>query len=199
MAKADWLKATPASGSGDGNVNVSANTHTGRVMRTTVLTWKAANVEDVPRTVHQAGKPEYVDIDDAASADKDGKVVTISGVSNSQKLTFKLGTGNLQITLPSKYTANSMQTTNGANISGDPGAVTEYPFSITITVPANESTSTLSRQIIVTDGAGHQDVCVLTSAAGDAYITIAEGDIELDYLGTPVTIAVESNTNWTVE
>ena len=199
MAKADWLKATPASGSGDANVNVSANTHSGRVMRTTVLTWKAANVEDVPRTVHQAGKPEYVDIDDAASADKDGKVVTISGVSNSQKLTFKLGTGNLQITLPSKYTANSMQTTNGANISGDPGAVTEYPFSITITVPANESTSALSRQIIVTDGAGHQDVCVLTSAAGDAYITIAEGDIELDYLGTPVTIAVESNTNWTVE
>lgn len=199
MAKADWLKATPASGSGDANVNVSANTHTGRVMRTTVLTWKAANVEDVPRTVHQAGKPEYVDIDDAASADKAGKVVTISGVSNSQKLTFKLGTGNLQITLPSKYTANSMQTTNGANISGDPGAVTEYPFSITITVPANESTAALSRQIIVTDGAGHQDVCVLTSAAGDAYITIAEGDIELDYLGTPVTIAVESNTNWTVE
>lgn len=199
MAKADWLKATPASGSGDANVNVSANTHSGRVMRTTVLTWKAANVEDVVRTVHQAGKPEYVDIDDAASADKGGKVVTISGVSNSQKLTFKLGTGNLQITLPSKYTANSMQTTNGANISGDPGAVTEYPFSITITVPANESTSALSRQIIVTDGAGHQDVCVLTSAAGDAYITIAEGDIELDYLGTPVTIAVESNTNWTVE
>lgn len=199
MAKADWLKASPASGSGDGNVNVSANTHTGRVMRTTVLTWKAANVDDVSRTVHQAGKPEYVDIDDAASADKGGKVVTISGVSNSQKLTFKLGTGNLQITLPSKYTANSMQTTNGANISGDPGAVTEYPFSITITVPANESTSALSRQIIVTDGAGHQDVCVLTSAAGDAYITIAEGDIELDYLGTPVTIAVESNTNWTVE
>ena len=199
MAKADWLKATPASGSGDGNVNVSANTHTGRVMRTTVLTWKAANVADVPRTVNQAGKPEYVDIDDAASADKAGKVVTIAGVSNSQKLTFKLGTGNLQITLPSKYTANSMQTTNGANISGDPGAVAEYPFSITITVPANESTSALSRQIIVTDGAGHQDVCVLKSAAGDAYITIAEGDIELDYLGTPVTIAVESNTNWTVE
>lgn len=199
MAKAEWLKATPASGSGDANVNVSANTHSGRVMRTTVLTWKAANVEDVVRTVHQAGKPEYVDIDDAASADKGGKVVTISGVSNSQKLTFKLGTGNLQITLPSKYTANSMQTTNGANISGDPGAVTEYPFSITITVPANESTAALSRQIIVTDGAGHQDVCVLTSAAGDAYITIAEGDIELDYLGTPVTIAVESNTNWTVE
>ena len=199
MAKADWLKATPASGSGNANVNVSASTHTGRTMRTTVLTWKAANVADVPRTVNQAGKPEYVDIDDAASADKAGKVVTIAGVSNSQKLTFKLGTGDLQISLPSKYTANSLQTTNGANIAGDPGAVAEYPFSITITVPANESTSALSRQIIVTDGAGHQDVCVLTSAAGDAYITIAEGDIELDYLGTPVTIAVESNTNWTVE
>ena len=200
MAKASWVKVSPASGSGDGSVAVSSTaTHTGRNARNSTLTWKAANVTDVVRTVMQAGKPEYVDIDDSAASDKAGKVVTIAGVSNSAKLTFTLGTGNLNITLPSKYTANSVQTTNGANISGDPGATAEYPFSISITVPANESTAAQTRQIIVTDGAGHQDVCVLTSAAGDAYITIAEGDIELDYLGTPVTIAVESNTNWTVE
>jgi hypothetical protein len=57
----------------------------------------------------------------------------------------------------------------------------------------------LTRQIIVTDDGGHRDVCLLTSAAGDAYITIREGDIELDYLGTAVTIAVQSNTSWTIE
>jgi hypothetical protein len=57
----------------------------------------------------------------------------------------------------------------------------------------------MTRQIIVTDEGGHQDVCLLTSAAGDAYITIAAGDIELDYLGTAVAVKVESNTNWTVE
>lgn len=200
MAKASWVKVSPASGSGDGSVAVSSTAaHTGRTARNSTLTWKAANVTDVVRTVTQAGKPEYVDIDDSAASDKAGKVVTIAGVSNSAKLTFTLGTGNLNITLPSKYTANSVQTSNGANISGDPGATAEYPFSISITVPANESTSAQTRQIIVTDGAGHQDVCLLTLAAGEAYITIATGDIELDYKGTPVTVWVESNTNWTVE
>ena len=200
MAKASWVKTTPSAGSGNATVNVSSNTpHTGRVVRTTILTWKAANVPDVVRTVNQAGKPEYVDIADAASAEKTGKVVTISGVSNSKKLTFSLGTGDLAISLPNTYVANSMNTNNGANISGDPGAQQEYAFSITINVPANTTTAALMRQIIVTDEGGHQDVCLLTSVAGDAYITIAAGDIELDYLGTAVAVKVESNTNWTVE
>lgn len=79
MAKASWLSVSPTSGSGNANVNVSTQQpHTGRLARTTVLTWKAANVQNVVRNVSQAGKPEYVDIDDAASASKEGKVVTIS-------------------------------------------------------------------------------------------------------------------------
>lgn len=200
MAKASWVKVNPSSGSGNVNVNVSSTAeHTGRVARTTILTWKAANVANIERTVSQAGKPEYVDVADAASADKAGKVVTISGVSNSKKLTFSLGTGDLTITLPSSYTANSVSTSNGANISGDPGAVAEYNFSISITVPANTSTTAKTRQIIVTDEGGHQDVCLLTSAAGDAYVTVAEGVIELDYQGTAVTVEVKSNTSWTIE
>lgn len=97
------------------------------------------------------------------------------------------------------YMANSLTTVNGENISGDPGASAEYPFSISISVPANTSTSTMSRQIIVTDEAGHQDVCTLTSAAGDAYLNVQLGDIELDYKGTAVNVTVESNTSWTVE
>ena len=200
MAKADWLNATPASGSGDANVNVSSKSeHTGRKLRTTTLTWKAANVEDVVRTVNQAGKPEYVDIADAASSEQTGKVVTIAGVSNSAKLTFSLGTGALDISLPATYNANSLTTNNGEAIAGDPGALSEYPFSIAITVPANDTIEPQTRQIIVTDEAGNQDVCLLTLAAGEPYISIEEGTIELDYLGTAVTVAVESNTTWTVE
>lgn len=139
MAKANWLKVAPSQGSGNATVNVSSTSeHTGRNARTTTLTWKAANVANITRTVSQAGKPEYVDIADAASADKLGKIVTISGVSNSAKLTFSFGTGDLlDITLPNTYTANSVATNNGAAISGDPGATAEYNFSISITVPAN--------------------------------------------------------------
>lgn len=201
MAKANWLKVNPSQGSGDATINVSSTSaHTGRKARTSVLTWKAANVADVVRNVSQAGKPEYVDVADAASADKGGKVVTISGVSNSAKLTFSFGTGNLtDITLPTTYLANSVNTSNGAAISGDPGASAEYNFSISINVPANNDIAAKTRQIIVEDEAGHRDVCLLTSAAGDAYVSVQEGTIELDYLGTPVPWSVESNTTWSIE
>lgn len=201
MAKANWLKVDPSQGSGNATVNVSSTAeHTGRKARTTTLTWKAANVANVVRNVSQAGKPEYVDIADAASADKLGKIVTISGVSNSAKLTFSFGTGDLlDITLPDTYTANSVATNNGAAISGDPGATAEYNFSISITVPANNDITAKTRQIIVENEAGNRDVCTLTSAAGDAYVTVQEGTIELDYLGTPVPWTVESNTSWSIE
>ena len=199
MAKANWVKVNPSTGSGNATVNVSSTAaHTGRNARSTTLTWKAANVADQTRTVSQAGKPEYVDIADTAAADKAGKVVTISGTSNSAKLTFSLGTGDLSITLPSSYTANSATTTNGAAISGDPGAAAEYNFSIAITVPANTGISALSRQIIVTNEAGQKDTCTLTLAAGDAYVTIASGTIELGWEGTPVSVAVQSNTTWEI-
>ena len=199
MAKAEWLKVNPSSGSGNATVNVSSvSEHTGRTARTTVLTWKAANVTDITRNVTQAGKPEYVDIDNTAAADKAGKLVTISGISNSAKLTFSLGTGDLQISLPSSYTANSVTTNNGAAITGDPGASAQYNFSIAINVPANTGIAALTRQIIVSDNAGHQDTCTLTLAAGDAFVTVAEGTIELDYKGTAVAVAVQSNTSWSI-
>ena len=126
-------------------------------------------------------------------------MVTISCISISRNLTISLGTGDLDIALPDNYTANSVQTTNGTAIAGDPGALSVYNFSIAVTVPANTEIDPLTRQVIVTDEGGHQDVCFLTLAAGDAYLRVTEGDIQLDYLGTPVTVNVESNTDWTVE
>lgn len=200
MAKANWLKVDPSQGSGNATVKVSSIAeHTGRKARTTTLTWTAANVQDVVRSVSQAGKPEHVSIAESASADKAGKLVTISGVSNSAKLTFSFGSGNLtDITLPSSYTANSVSTNNGAAISGDPGATAEYNFSIAITVPANTDIAEKTRQIVVTNEAGQTAICTLRSAAGDAFVTVQEGTIELDYLGTAVSWSVESNTTWTI-
>lgn len=200
MAKASWVKVDPSQGSGNATVNVSSSSeHSGRKVRTTILTWKAANVEDIQRTVKQAGKPEFVDIADSISADKEGKVVTIGGITNSQKLTFSFGIGDLVLTLPPTYNANSVSTDNGSVIAGDPGALAQFPFTISITVPANTEITPKTRQLIVTDEAGNQDVCVITSAAGDAYVTVAEGDIELDYIGSPVAVQILSNTNWTIE
>lgn len=200
MAKASWINANPSSGSGNATVNVSSvSEHTGRIARTTTLTWKAPGVKDVARNVSQAGKPEYVNIASNATASKEGQRVPISGFSNSSSLYFSLGQGDLVITLPEFYHAGSMVTSNGSDISGDPGAVNEYDFSISILVPENTSTSEKERQIVVTDKAGHTAICRLTSAASEAYIDVQDGTIELDYLGTPVAWRVSSNTSWIIE
>lgn len=171
MAKAAWAVVTPPQGSGDKEVSVRSDAeHTGRNARNTVLTWKAVNCPDVQRTVMQAGKPEYVDIADTAASEKTGKVVTISGVSNSKRLTFSLGTGDLDIALPAHYTANSVQTANGEAITGDPGGLAVYNFSIAVTVPANTEIDPQTRQVIVTNEGvdRYMEITFRTTRGGDA-------------------------------
>ena len=200
MAKANWAVVNPQSGSGNKTINVSSSAeHTGRSARNTILTITAANVEAKTVNVTQQGKPEFtINNSDTATAVKGGQNVTISGVSNSKKLTFSLGTGDLNITLPASYTAGGVTTTNGAAITGDPGATAQYNWSIVITVAENTTISSMSKQIIVTDEGGNTDTCVLTQAAGDAYLTVSKTAIELTYQGTAVSFNVESNTSWTI-
>lgn len=199
MAKANWAKVNPSSGSGNATVNVSSEApHTGRSVRTTVLTITAANVEAKTVSVTQQGKPAYVDAQDTATAAKDGQNVTISGKANSAKLTFTLGTGNLTVTLPNTYTAGGVTTNNGSAISGDPGAAAEYDFSIVLTVPSNNGASELTRQIIVTDENGNTDTCLLTQTAGDATLTVSKTAIELAYTGEAVSFDITSNTSWVI-
>ena len=200
MAKASWAVVNPSQGSGNKTVNVtSSGEHSGREVRRTTLTITAANVTPVNVTVNQAGKPAYVQNNsDTASASKGGQNVTISGTANSKKLTFSLGTGDLSISLPSTYTAASLSTNNGAEISGDPGAIQEYNWSIVITVAANAGITELSRQIIVTDEGGNTDTCILTQAAGSATLTVNKTTIELDYQGTAQSFNITSNTSWTI-
>ena len=200
MAYSSWLTPSKLSGSGNDTVNVSANANnTGRNSRSTTITFSAANCEDVTRTVVQAGKAETTTISSTAAATKSGGTVTISGTSNSSKLTFTLGTGDLSITLPSTYTAAGNSTNNGAAITGDPGATQEYSFSIAFTVPENTSIASKSKQIIVTDNGGHTATCTLTQAAGDAYLTVSPASVEIPWDGaTSASFTVSSNTNWTV-
>lgn len=149
MAYASWLTPSKISGSGNDTVNVSASSNnTGRNVRSTTVTFKAADCPDVARIVNQAGKSEFVNFNNAtASVNKNGGSITVSGTSNSAKLTFSLGSGGtLVLTLPASYTAAGVSTTNGTSISGDPGATAEYAFSITFTdIPANTSIAALTK------------------------------------------------------
>ena len=199
MAKANWAKVSPSSGSGNATINVSSEApHTGRNVRTTVLTITAANVEAKTVNVTQQGKPAYVDAQDTATAEKGGQNVTISGKANSAKLTFSLGQGNLTVTLPASYTAGGVTTNNGSAISGDPGAASEYDFSIVINVPKNDGTTELTRQIIVSDENGNTDTCLLTQTAGNATLIVSKTAIELEYTGEAVSFDITSNTSWRI-
>lgn len=207
MAYAQWLVPSKTSGSGNDTVNVTAGAdNTGRNSRQTTMTFKAANCPDVERTVIQAGKPEFVTIESAKSVDKAGvATLTISGVTNSSKLTFALASGgSLPLTLPSSYNANSVSTDNGAAISGDPGATQEFPFSIAFTsIGANPTIAARSVQLIVTDNAGNTATCTITQAAGDATLSVSPASVQLDWNAataeTSASFTVTSNTNWTIE
>ena len=99
------MSVNPATGSGNGTVNMSSvSPHTGRTARQTVATFKANGVDDIPVSVNQAGKPEFVSIAENAAATKAGGNVTVSGKSNSSKLKFTLGSGSpvsyTHLTLP---------------------------------------------------------------------------------------------------
>lgn len=206
MAYSAWLVPSKTQGSGNDNVNVTAGSdNTGRNARSTNMTFKAPNCADVVRQVTQAGKPEFVTIQGTAAVDKTGGTITISGTSNSKKLTFSLASGGtLPLTLPSSYTANSVATANGANITGDPGSTNEFAFSITFAnIAANPALMAKSVQLIVTDNAGHTATCTITQAAADPTLSVSPASITLDWNAataqTSASFSVTSNTNWTVE
>lgn len=206
MAHAAWLSTNKNSGSGNDTVSVSAlSDNTGRDSRPTTLTFKAANVADVVCTVTQAGKPEFVTIQSAAYVAKAGGSVTITGTTNSSKLTFSLGSSpTLSLTLPNSYTANSVSTNNGASISGDPGKSAEFAFSITFTgIEENTSMSSLTAQLIVTPNSGNAATCTITQAAADASLSVSPSSVTLDWdaytQSGSASFTVTSNTNWTVE
>lgn len=200
MAKPLWLSTSKNSGSGNDTVGVSTtNPFTGRVARSGVLTFRASGVEDKPVTVNQSGKPEFVTMQASAAVGKAGGSVTVTGKSNSKSLTFSLGSGSLVLTIPASYSANSLTTNNGAEISGDPGATAEYDFSLTFTgIGENEAVNELTRQLTVTAEGAQSAVCLVTQASGDAALEVSPTTIELSWEGTEQTLTVTSNTSWTI-
>jgi hypothetical protein len=200
---ANWLNVGPTSGSGNGTTNHSASPNTGRNSRQTNVTFKAAGVANVLQLNIQAGKPEFVTIEDITVSKAGGNLV-VSGISNSSKLSFSLGDGNIDTQLPDKFTVEGMTinigTGGSGTITGDIGASAEYNFSIMLNIPANDTLDAKSKMIIVSDNAGNSASATITQAAGDPNLTVNSDTVYLSWQGEPaVAVTVSSNTNWTVE
>jgi hypothetical protein len=198
MAKPSWASTSPTSGSGNGTVNISGSTHTGRAQRSGALTYKASGVTDVSQSVTQEAKPEFVTIENI-SVGKGGGSVTVTGTSNSSKLNFALGIGAIVASLPSTYSAGGASTSNDAVITGDPGATAQYNFSITLTAAANGTTASRTQTLTVTANGGQSAQSTLSQAAGDPTLSVSPTSITLTAAGTAVSVTVTSNTNWSVE
>lgn len=200
MAKPSWLNVTPTSGSGNGTISNTSSAHTGRVKREGVVTVQGSGVATAATyKVIQTPKAEYVSFDNGSemAVEKSGGNVTITGKSNSSKLTFSW-VGTSDVTLPSKYEAAGEQTSNGSAISGDPGATAEYEYNVTLNVPANTTIDSITRVLKVTANGGQYAQISLVQSAGDAYLSVAPTEITIPQDGSAVSVAVTSNTSWTV-
>jgi hypothetical protein len=197
MAKPTWVTNSPTSGSGNGTVNISGTAHTGRVQRSGSDTFSATGVTDISLAIVQEAKAEFVTANNI-SAPKGGGTVTITGSTNSSKLNFALGAGNIAISLPTNYSAGGATTANNAAITGDPGAAAQFDFSIQVTVPANTTTAAMTRAITVTANGGQSATSTISQAAGDPTLSVSPTSITLTAAGTAVSATVTSNTNWTV-
>lgn len=200
--KFGFVTVDPVSGSGDQAVNFSGEKHTGRIQRTINLTVTTNGGAKKALVVNQAAAAEVVRSDSPnASVPKAGGTVTITGKSNSTKLTFTstpAEENGLTLTLPGNYTAAGKSTANGAVIADDPGATGEFVWSISIAnVPANVTIDELTATLKVTAAGGQTANVTVTQAAGDSTIELDKETINLDVNGTQQTVNVTSNDSWT--
>ena len=200
--KFGFVTVDPVSGSGDQAVNFSGEKHTGRLQRTINLTVTTNGGAKKALVVNQAAAAEVVRSDSPnASVQKTGGNVTITGKSNSTKLTFAVTPAEdngLTLQLPANYTAAGKTTANGAVIADDPGGAGEFVWSITISdVPANVTIEELTATLKVTAAGGQTANVTVTQAAGDSTIELDKETINLDVNGTQQTVNVTSNDSWT--
>lgn len=200
--KFGFVTVDPVSGSGDQAVSISGDKYTGRLERTTNLIVVTNGGVQKALVVNQAAAAESVTSDSpTATVAKTGGNVTITGKSNSTKLTFAATPAKengLTLQLPENYTAAGKQIANGAFIADDPGATGEFVWSITISnVPANVSIEELVATLSVTAAGGQKAQVTITQAAGDSTLEIDKETINLDVNGSAQTVNVTSNDEWT--
>lgn len=200
--KFGFVTINPVSGSGHMAVNISGDKYTGRVRRTLNFTVTTNGGVSKALVVNQGAAVETVSANSpVASVPKTGGTVTITGKSNSTKLTFTstpAKENGLTLTLPGNYTAAGKSTANGAVIADDPGAAGEFVWSITISnVPANVTIDELTATLKVTAAGGQTANVTVTQAVGDSTIELDKETINLDVNGTQQTVNVTSNDSWT--
>lgn len=198
----------PSSGSGDTQLTLkaeSANVGNREIVKS-VFTVKAAGVSpDKTITANLAAAPEFITLEQASTGvtvpSAAGKV-TITGVSNSPKLEFEVGAGDIvsEDLGDKQFTADgSITATNGIPITGDPGADHKYEFSIDINYDVNDTVSSRTQMFMIKGSSdGITQKLTITQSAGAARLEVTPATIIVPQDGSVVNVQVTTNTTFTV-
>lgn len=202
--KQNGIVVSPSTGSGDTTLQVKAETvnRGNRVAQLATFEVEGAGVTEKKQFVAKhIPASEFIEFDNTKPAvDKAGGTITLTGKSNTQKITFSKGTGDIisaNITAI-KFIANGAEATNGIAISGDPGAKSKYTFNLTLTALANDTIKSRTQQIIAMANGGQKSTATLNQTAGDPFIEVLPTSIDVPQNGSTVQVTVDTNTTFTV-
>jgi hypothetical protein len=197
----DWCSILPVSGSNNGRVNVSTIPHTGRLDRQAYITFLVGDKTMSVTGISQAAKAEFVIFYDAPIVSNKGGEIAIRGMSNSPRLSFELGDGDIPIVLPETYTVDGYAVNTGERIPNDPGANKEYGFAIKISIPPSEITREGNRAIIALADNGEAGIVVITQV-GEDYVYINGSPslaINVNDDMQDLVLLIQSSAEWQID
>lgn len=202
--KQNGVVVKPSTGSGNTTLQVRAEVANrgNRLAQTATFEVEGSGVTEKKRFVaNHLPADEFIEFNNASPAvDKGGGSVTLTGKSNTTKITFSKVAGDIIGADISaiKFTANGAPATSGTEIAGDPGAKSKYTFSVTLTAAANETIEARTQQIIAIAAGGQKATATLNQTAGDPFIEVIPTKIDVPQDGSVVQVTVDTNTSFTV-
>lgn len=214
-----WV--TISTNSGVGNTAITATVmerNTSRVTRTAVLVGTTAHGAEAVANIVQGSKGEFVSFNPVIyNMANNATTVTLTGTSNSKRLTFSLPdtagvNQSLFLALPSSFTATkgtaSQTVSNGQDLPNDYGLVAEYSFSITLTINDAGSPSNARTEMVYVESFGGARSSATVTQAGVASTILFDGlsnktyDVTSKLVGQTQTINISvtpSGEGWTLE
>lgn len=195
---------SPASGSGNGTIQISADPHTGREERSTQVTATNSSGSKPTATVdvtQEAAAAKFTATAATVSIAAGGGEAKITGKGNVSAITFTdVDTGDDTPTL--KVNNSSMSGWNGGTnktLTGDPGAAAEYDWEVSVTIPENDTPEARSFKCKLKGEEVETEILItINQTAGESTISLTPTEVTLTAAGDAESVSLKSNDSWTI-
>lgn len=215
MAKAAWCTVAPTTGNGNKSIAITATAHTGRTARSTIVTVQNQSGTKPSKaiSVNQAEKTLYITTISSlpASLPASGAILTITGKSNAKIIRIIEACADAMDAHQFKVNGVLQTDTNGDstfplfNITGDPGASSEYTFEAKINISQNLSAKSRELEVELqgfsTDNESDTPALFnlnVVQAGVTSALSTDKTSVSLTNAGTTQNVALTSNDDWIV-